>query len=76
MGLPLSSASSLVSLFLVFWTGSAWFAALHPQAFRQWLKAFGLFGKTADDPRFPYRIVGLVYGAAGLLLLAFPSFLK
>lgn len=75
MGTPMSAWSSLVSLFLVFWIGSAWFVALHPRVFRQCLRTIGLAGKpgAVEAPPALLRWIGLAYGAAGLLLLKLPS---
>lgn len=74
MGSPLSAWSSLVSLFLVFWIGSAWFAALHPREFRKCLRAIGVAGRPGEAEASPtvVRLIGLAYAAAGLLLLELP----
>jgi len=78
MGIPLSAASSLMSLFLVFWTGSAWFAAIHPRLARRWFRSIGIGAKPGASSPSPavWSVIGFLYGAAGLLLLALPQFLK
>ncbi|CAM3641091.1 hypothetical protein COLU111180_00790 [Cohnella lubricantis] len=70
-----SAWSSLVSLFLVFWIGSAWFAAMHPRVFRRCLRAFGLADRSgeAELPPALVRWIALAYAAAGVLMLRLPG---
>lgn len=72
---PVSAWSTLVSLFLVFWIGSAWFAAMHPREFRKCLRAIGIATAPEEaELSLPLvRLIGLVYAAAGVLLLELPS---
>lgn len=67
-----SPLSFLLILLLVVTTGTAWFAAIHPGFIRSVLQ-----GDVPDDPACgnsrALRIGGILFGAAGFLLLVIPD---
>ncbi|RUS45313.1 hypothetical protein [Cohnella sp. AR92] len=69
MGSPMSVPAAILALFLIFWTGSSWFVALHPKLFRR------VFRRAADERgglAF-VRAAAIVYGIAGFILLLLPN---
>lgn len=75
---PLQHAGGMLSLALVFWTGSALFAALHPGAMRRLTRGRGVRpepGPEREDELpslLRLRVLAALMGAAGLLLLLLP----
>ncbi|MBB6671671.1 hypothetical protein [Cohnella nanjingensis] len=69
------TAALMLSLALVFWTGSAIFVVLHPRAV--WRLVQGRRWETSREPEsdnlWLIRIQGIFMGAAGLLLLVVPQ---
>lgn len=71
-------AGALLSLVLVFWTGSALFAVLHPRAVLRLAagsRMHGRAGKEADEASLRIRVQGAWMSLAGLIVLALPLLL-
>lgn len=69
------SAALMLSLLLVFWTGSAFFVILYPRAVWRFVQGWrwGTSGEPADDHLRIIRVQGILMGAAGALLLVVPK---
>lgn len=71
MGLPsvIPLLSMMLLMFLVVWTGTAWFIALHPSfVWRIIHRSDGANAAPSFDPR-ALRLGAVCYGAAGLALI-------
>jgi hypothetical protein len=61
--------SFLIAMFLVVWTGTAWFIALHPRFIWRMLRGGDLPEHGPAESFRMLRLGGICLGSAGLLLL-------